>query len=204
MIKLSSKTKEILDFLTKWQNEKRIFDLEYGNSMYFCECEEEDVDIIANGYFGCDLSKYFQDKFYGFGIDGAGGYYALWFYPNLDREPPVVMLDSEGQLEILASNTEEFLSRLVNNIFFWDNKNYNEEYEETENKYDDLIDAYEETFDKEVSEEEFIVLIEEERKILFDRASEFIEIKPDDEILKNFNLHPDIKKWVDEVSKKAI
>ncbi|PRQ03474.1 hypothetical protein ENSA5_15040 [Enhygromyxa salina] len=44
-----------------------------------------------------------------FAQDGTGGQFGLWHYPELDGEPPVVLLGSEGSAAVLADSLLDFV-----------------------------------------------------------------------------------------------
>jgi hypothetical protein len=59
------------------------------------------------GWFQNDLSSY--EQFLPFGRGACGDVYALWLTDGLSPEQaPVVMFGSEGELEVLASDAEQF------------------------------------------------------------------------------------------------
>jgi hypothetical protein len=155
---------QILQFLNQWQDEKHLYDLEQIHSMEFYGGEY--LDVLRNGYFGeGDLTSYFKDRFWGFAVDGAGGDYALWYYPGLDKEPPVVFIGSEGEMEMLAANMEDFLNRIINDITFragwvYEDASPQEMQENLTREYDDLADHYQDAHGVTLSEEEVAGLLD--------------------------------------------
>ena len=81
-IKLSNKTKEILEFLCQWTSESHIYNLQCFHDMDISpdSTDLEDIPFLER-YWDIDLSIYYKDKFTGFGADGSGDYIAFWeFY----------------------------------------------------------------------------------------------------------------------------
>ena len=166
--KLSKKTSKILNFLRQWQAQKHLYDLEHFHSMEFYDGEW--LDILGKGYFHEEeLATYSKDRFWGFAVDGAGGEYVLRYSPELEGEPPVVFLGSEGEIKMLAANMEDFLNRIADDITFcagwiWQDASPDEIQEELVREYDDLADFYEEAHGVVLSEKEVAHLLQKERK----------------------------------------
>lgn len=122
---VSNKSKEILGVLVEWVKER------YSKEQYFDLVDLEDIDLgksvdssledqtdylknwliesPANNIKKLEFSKR-QDKFIEFaGRDGI--IYALWYYPELKGEPPVIKF-TEYYPSVIASSLEEFVCRL--------------------------------------------------------------------------------------------
>lgn len=182
-MEISKKTQSSLELLTKWGNENYTYtytyslydfrDMELHGSFEECEIVEEwfEEDLRENGY-----------DFLEFAYNKAGDPFALWIYPELEGEPPVVMLDSDGDVELLAPSLRDFVYLLTNeDALFGDNE-------------DDKLAWYKiYSFES----EEVKAKIKEEMKILN------LELLKDDEasmevVLKDFERHPNFKDWFEE------
>jgi hypothetical protein len=188
-LKLDKKTSKILKFLKQWQDDKHLYDFQYIHSMEFHDGEW--LTILNDTYFGeKDLTPYFKDRFWSFAVDGGGGEYALWFYPGLDKEAPVVFFGSEGEMEMLAASMEEFLNRIVNDITFcggwsYDDTSPKEIQEHLENQYDDLAELYEAAHGVALSQKKVAKLFSKEREAFIKKAKKIITLHSDKKLLKN-------------------
>jgi len=122
---VSKKSYSILEVLVEWVNER------YSREQYFDLVDLEDIDLgksvnstledetddLKDWLIGSpaynmkklDFSKR-EDKFINFS-DRDGIIYALWYYPELKGEPPVVKF-SEYYPAVVASSLEEFVCRI--------------------------------------------------------------------------------------------
>lgn len=66
---------------------------------------EEDAETISTHI----------NALYEIGNDGGGGYFALWFYPGMTKEPPVIFSDGHGEFSFLAPTFSDYLLSLPKN-----------------------------------------------------------------------------------------
>ena len=186
-MKLSEKTQKALGRLTMWENGSYLYnlyqlkDIELHGSFEECEIVEEwfEEDFRAKG-----------NDFLEFGYNRAGDPYALWIYPELKGEPAVVLLDSDGEVEMLAPSLNDYLCLLTN-------------YECITGQIDnDKIHGYEiYKFDMEdLINDDFKDLEAVKNKLKEEIAliNKHQECRSVSEIIKDFDRHPNFKEWFDE------
>lgn len=192
-MKISTATRSSLELLTKWGDGEQIYnlykfrDMELHGSFEECELVEEwfEDGIRDKGY-----------DFLEFGYNRAGDPFALWVYPELTGEPPVVLLDSDGEVELLAPSLTDFLCLLTdeqsitgkidNDKIIWYNiPNY--QYKEISEENDYFKNS-----------EEVATKVIEEIYILRSEISKIQECHSVLDIIKKFDHHPDFKKWFEE------
>jgi len=158
-------------FLTDWVGNHKIFDLDRLLSLQ-CYGELEPY----NAYFmfpDSDIDHTKDGVFVSFAADGAGGHYLLWYYPNMKKEPSVVYISSDGEMEFLASSLNEYILSLPNEIL--DNfEEYIEEY------IDYLVEDYNERFDKNINEKEATLLLKAEITAFIKLAKSKLTFKKQD------------------------
>jgi len=99
-----------LDLLVKWgdgdytYNLYDVRDIELHRTFQKCDLVEQ--------WFAKDLREQGYD-FLEFGYTRAGDPYTVWMYPGLIGEPPVVLLDSDGDVKLLAPSLVDFLCLLT-------------------------------------------------------------------------------------------
>jgi len=189
----SSITQSLLGNLSMWDRG------EYFYSLY----DIRDMEV-HDGFIACDfVDEWFGDDFrekgydfLEFGYNRAGDPFALWIYPELQGEPPVVRLDSDGEVELLAPSFGDFMCLLTDmectmgdeeneNVLWYGIYRYN---------YIDIVD---EDNDFE-NEDEVQEKIKEEITLLRKKISKKHTCRPIKEIIKDFDRHPNFKKWFEE------
>ena len=190
---VSEQAQSSLEFLTKWGDGEHVYnlynfrDIEIHESFQKSDLLEEwfEDDIREQGYDFLDI-----------GYNRAGDPYALWVYPELTGEPPVVLLDSDGDVELLAPSLIDFLCLLTDentikgkteiNKTIW-YKIYKYQYEEISEE-SDIFKSSDEVATKIIKE---INQLRSEISIIQECRSEEI-------IIKDFSRHPNFEKWFKE------
>ncbi len=203
MQKLQEQYNAILDFFNVWQDEWHLYDLQnFHDTEYFLPLEES---RFLQEQFDTDLSVYFKDKFISFAVDGAGGEYCFWLYPEFEWEPPIVFLDGHGEQQFLAGSLNDFVNKMMNDIGF--RGGWLGEYDDWQEFFKeehlwDLVESYEEEKNEEISVEEVENLFYKERALFKERASQVITLKTTKEIVDGINKHPDFNEFMHFVYKK--
>ena len=190
---ISAKTQSSLELLTKWGDGEQTYNLYKFRDMElhgsFEECE------LVDEWFGDGIRENGYD-FLEFGYNRAGDPYALWFYPELVGEPPVVLLDSDGDVKLLAPSLTDFLCLLTDeqaitgNIesekTVWYNiPNY--QYKEISEENNDFE-----------SPDEVTTKVIKEINELRSEISKIQECHNVSDIIKDFDRHPNFEKWFGE------
>ncbi|MEM9271859.1 MAG: hypothetical protein AAGA80_02685 [Cyanobacteria bacterium P01_F01_bin.143] len=77
---------------------------------YFPEIQADDLE----GWADIDISPYFGT----FMHLGDGSVVAYWFYDGVDiKNPPIVVITSDGDIGVAANSIEEFLARIIEDCF---------------------------------------------------------------------------------------
>jgi hypothetical protein len=179
---LSTKTQSILTFLQAWSDEEHIYDLIDFHSMEIYGLEKE-TDFLKR-MWDVDLSPYFKDEFYAFSTEGDGTVFAFWVYPELQGEPPIVVLPSHGEeVTLLAANLNDLVCKMIHNIGF--NGGWHCEgidgvplKEDLENFYDEIASDYED----DISVVETKKLIAKNRQLFKEKAEVIIDFKTKEEV----------------------
>jgi len=103
-------------FIIDWHKDENAFKV---SDFYGVEFVKE-IEIFEWKKYFPDYSSHldkFKDKFYTIAVDGAGGNYVLWYYPQLQTNPPVILFDSEGGIKFIANSYQEFLYSFVNDEY---------------------------------------------------------------------------------------
>jgi len=79
----------------------------YPIEFEFEQADEASTRQALGNWFGSDRWAADGTEFLQFGLDGTGGMYLLWGYPDLEGEPPVVILGSEGGAGLIATSLAE-------------------------------------------------------------------------------------------------
>ncbi len=109
-IKASKNSIETLRLLYEWEKKNEPYNIQLHNIELYEDFEQ--IDFL-NDWFGFDFDSQYQDRFLAFGDDGTGGSIALWFYPGLNSQPPIVFVGSEGQTNFIANSMEDFACKLT-------------------------------------------------------------------------------------------
>lgn len=203
---LTAQTQKIFKFLQEWQDEFHLYDLMSFHSMeIYNELETEDY---LEEMWDFDLTKYYDDKFYSFSTEGGTGYFAFWHYKNLQGEAPIVLLANSGGYPIfLAANLNDLVCKMIHQIGFnggwWSREDDDENplekptKEDFEDMYDQVVDSYQEKYNKEINIKKVKILLEKDRQNFKEKALELIDFISEKEIKENIKKHPC---FVDRVS----
>lgn len=74
----------------------------------------------ASSWFENSIEEYEKHRFLEFGKDGTGSGFCLWFYPGLERKPPVVFWSSEGEFCFVSDTLRDFVRQLCSGKLFYD------------------------------------------------------------------------------------
>ncbi len=194
-MKLSTETSSALDILKQWNESDTIYsldefrDLEMHDRLVKCELMEEwfDHKVKEEGY-----------DFLEFGYNRAGDPYALWIYPGLKGEPPVVFLDGDGEVAMLAPSLGDFLylltdkdcceGKIDNQKLSWYTiyKFQYKERVEDDHRFATIDDV----------KAAFNIALEDLRKQISTRISP----RSTTEIIEAFNRHPDFAQWFEQTA----
>ena len=193
MINISIKTQSSLELLTRWGEGEQVYslynfrDMELHGSFEKCDLAEE--------WFGDSFRENGYD-FLEFGYTRAGDLFALWIYPELKGEPPVVLLDSDGEVELLAPSLTDFLCLLT------DEQSISSEVEDGRTSWYKIYKhQYKEISDENVffeNSEKVEIKIKLEMKSLRSKISKIQECRSVSNIIKDFKRHPNFKKWFED------
>ena len=184
MFNTSKKTQELLTFLYQWQHKDpyHIYNL---NSLYALEFidELEKFDLLES-YYDYDLSSYFKDEFIAFAVDGAGGYFCFWIYPELEGEPPIIHNDGHGKSKLLAASFHDFACRMVYEVNFDGDKELDEDI------IWDLAEYYDEANSKDIDKDEANLLIAKDRKLFKNNIHNIASLLTEDDVKNNLMKTP--------------
>lgn len=150
---------------------------EFGNfNLEFRIRSENDWPVTLDYWFGSPRWRESGHSFELIGVDGTGGMYCAWTYPQLhSQDPPIVFLGSEGEgVSVIASRVADFVEILAQG-FVWHGQSMNFEMNES-----DLDPGALPKFNSHARDK-------------FGRELR----RPDDLVLLARQLHPDFKAWVD-------
>lgn len=187
---LSTKTQQILAFLQEWSDEEHIYNLMDFHSMEIYGLEKE-TDFLEK-MWDIDLSPYFKDGFYAFSTEGDGTLFAFWVYPELQGEPPIVVLPSHGEeVTLLAENLNDLVCKMIHNIGFnggWHCEGINGVplEEDLEDFYDEIAYGYED----DITVEEAKILVEKNRQLFKEKAEKMIDFKTKEEVETSIKKQP--------------
>jgi hypothetical protein len=192
-VEISSKTQVLLKLLTKWGDGNQIYNLYNFRDMELHGSFEK-CDRIE-GWFDKDFNEKGYD-FLEFGYTRAGDPYALWIYPQLQGEAPVVLLDGDGEVELLAPSLGDFLCLLTDEqaIFSEIEDDKISWYTIYNYKYNEIVDKY----DNFKSAEEVKTKFKEEMRLLRSEVAKIYDCRSASNIIKDFDRHPNFKKWFEK------
>jgi len=101
---IENETEQIHKFINRWNQDKNTFKVEDFYPIFLLE-EMEKVESKD------------KENYYSIANDGAGGRFVLWYYKDLNNEPPIVFFGSEGQVEFIAENYKEFVYSMVDDEY---------------------------------------------------------------------------------------
>jgi hypothetical protein len=89
-----------------------------GDAGWFPEFVGESFDGYGESFDGYKTETGLSQCFGIFAHLGDGSLLAYWFYEDCDtNNPPIVMLDSEGELGVAVESIEELVARLIDRKF---------------------------------------------------------------------------------------
>ena len=160
---ISEQAQDTLSILQKWHKEKHIYDLFKIEEMEVFPSFQDDTENIIMSDWLCKSDIFpisnakklnfenREDTFFVFSETDID-MYALWVYPELLGEPPVLKFSDGGDIEVIASSMAEFVCRLGRNL--------SDEY------LDDLEDDYGFDSEEEALEAIFSDYAEFQRRIM--------------------------------------
>ena len=180
---LSTKAQLALQILENWESRDTVFNFEkiYG-AAYFHTPRVIDHTYLMN--LEDNLKATINKQFYEIAETGDGGAYALWHYPELEGEPPVIYFETDGNIEMVAPSLEAFAV-----MFSLDE--YLDEF------YVDFEDIYE--YYNLEDEEEAERLFTKEFKQYQKRISSLFEVKSSEAYRIEMNRHKNFKDWYKEI-----
>ena len=175
-------------FLLDWSESFEVFDLVRLFSMEVWNTMEAYDARMMFPDSGFDEKKH--GVFVSFAVDGAGGHYLLWYYPNMEKEPSVVFISSYGEMLFLAPSLNEYICTLPKclNYDLSELREKLKDYEEWEElDLYDISSDYEEKYGLEISEKELVLLLQKDIEKYVKKAHELLSYRNyNDEDQKKF------------------
>jgi len=195
-IRASEKAIEILNLLNEWEKKEELYNLELQEFELYDEFEELEY---LDEWFGFDYKSQYEDRFLAFANDGTGGELALWFYPDLTGEPPVIFTGSEGETNLIAGSLEDFVCLLTRGKLL--NAGDTEEDRTPESLWYNIykLQLEELAEDNEVTTEEAKTLLHKSAETFKQFIHNAVNCRDEIAIFKDNSKHPDFIKWVDSV-----
>ncbi|SCZ71519.1 hypothetical protein SAMN04488118_11240 [Epibacterium ulvae] len=112
MFHLDDNSIAILEFVQTWCETQHVYDLDRVqsvNSIFMPRLN----DCCYAMSVPEDLKKVLSLQFYEFAQDGEGGQYALWCYPELAGDPPVVFFSADGHYSMVAPSLPAFFALMA-------------------------------------------------------------------------------------------
>lgn len=114
---LSEKTQSDINFLEQLSDQAVLsWPIEYESNRQTLSATAD----ILNLWLGGEKWRKTGHKFLQIGQDGCGSLFCLWFYPELDEEPPVVFFGSEGERAVVANCARDFVKQMTSGKVFFD------------------------------------------------------------------------------------
>lgn len=186
-LKLSTKAQLALQLLENWENKNTVYNFEkiYGAG-YFHEPRITNCIYLMN--LEDDFKAVINKQFYEIAETGDGGTYALWNYPELQSEPPVIYFETDGDFKMVAPSLEAFAS-----MFSLD-----EYLEEAYVSFEDIYEYYD-LEDEEEAERLFIKAFKQYQK----KISSLFDVKTLEEYRIEMNQHKNFKDWYKYIEKNG-
>lgn len=129
---LSIRTQQDLEFLDRMSYENVIgWPIDYEPNRQTSSATSD----VLDSWLGGKKWREKEHRFIQFGQDGCGSLFCLWLYPELDTEPPVVFLGSEGETVLVSNTAHDFVRQITSGKLFF-NGSWHEPDEEDENELD--------------------------------------------------------------------
>jgi len=180
VFKLSTKAQQALQVLENWEEKNTVFNFEKIYTVaYFHKPKIANCCYLMN--LDDDFKAIINKQFYEIAETGEGGTYALWNYPELQGEPPVIYFETDGDFKMVAASLEAFAS-----MFALD------EYLEKEGYVDfqDICEYYDLNDDDE-AKKLFKKAVKQYQKTI----SSLFKLKALEEYLIDMNQHKNFTDW---------
>ena len=115
-IKLDDDTKSALSFIDRLSTGQHN---PWPHDFEFSETNDDELTEAFGYWFGGRRWATFGGTFVQFGQDGGGSMFLLWYYPDLNAPPPVVLLGSEGERCLMATDIDDFIRQLGSGQLFF-------------------------------------------------------------------------------------
>jgi len=173
--KLSEHDRQVIDFLDELCEEEIItYPIEFESGL----ASDDEWSETAGHWFGSGRWAEGGDSFVHFGSDGTGGCFLLWYYPDLDGDPPVVFLGSEGESCMASPTVTDFLKQLASGKVFFEG-------------------SWLDPDDEEEEDDDFPVLDWVELKASVEARFGEADMDPEDVTARAVAEHPDFPAWVE-------
>jgi len=163
---LNKKYAKTLTFLQQWQDQSHLHCFYGFHNMELHDLEDITEEFLA-GQWDADMTKYFDDKLYAFAVDGSGGYYAFWVYPELDKEAPIVYLDSHGGYAYVSDSFELYFKNFLKDV-------RSKELDEYEYKLESSVESYEDDNNVELDGHQIEDMLARDLALFEDKMNQFI------------------------------
>ncbi len=197
-MKLSTKASKALQILQNWEDYYNIYNFDSLQHIQgFQNPELADCCYLMNA--DEDIKKIINTQFYEIATTGEGGTYALWNYPELKGEPPIVFFGSDGHYSMIAPSLEAFVGLLTMNLFLFpeiDNST-TPVWQKWRKWHPDLEEIKEDYGFETVEEakEELLKKIQELKTIV----ENHFELKTFEDYMSDMNQHKNFRDWYEYV-----
>ena len=192
-IKELSKTyAKTLTFLQQWQEESHLHHFYSFHNMELHDLEDITKEFL-DGQWDAPMTNYFTDKLYAFAVDGSGGYYAFWVYPDLDKKAPIIYLDSHGDYAYLADSFELYFKTFLKDV-------KSKDLDEYEYKLESSVERYEDKNDVELDENKIEEMLTKDLDLFENKMNQLIGL---DKISDEAIDHPSLDLWWNRVLLKS-
>ncbi|VVO86191.1 hypothetical protein [Pseudomonas silesiensis] len=114
--KMDYETKTALSFIDRLSTGQHNL---WPHDFEFSETSDDELTEAFGYWFGGHRWANSGDTFVQFGRDGTGSMFLLWYYPDLNAPPPVVLLGSEGERCLMATDIDDFIRQLGSGQLFF-------------------------------------------------------------------------------------
>ena len=117
-MKLSTKAEKALQILQDWEGKYNIYNFDKLQTIQGFQ-KPTVADCCYLMKVKDATKKIINTQFFEIATTGEGGTYALWEYPELEGEPPVVFFGSDGHYAMIAPSMEAFAGLFALNKFLF-------------------------------------------------------------------------------------
>ncbi len=197
-MKLSTKASKALQILQNWEDDYNIYNFDsLQNIQGFQTPKLADCCYLMNA--DEDVKEIINTQFYEIATTGEGGTYALWNYPELQGEPPVVFFGSDGHYSMIAPSLEALAGLFTMNLFlFPEVENDTTPVWQKWRKWHPDLEEIKEDYGFETVEEAKEELLKKIQELKTIMESHF-ELKTFEDYMWDMNQHKNFRDWYEYV-----